>query len=215
MRVAGLFGWRPPVSVPSTYPARLRLLHWVTAILVVAQCALALTNALVYESRPVLAEAVVQAHLSIGAIILIVTILRLATRFTHPVPALPNGMSKGWKTSARSVHAALYLLLILLPITGYVKLAALGFEIAVFGLLPLPALPFDPNLAAFARMAHKGLAILLGAMVLGHVAAAVFHVQLFGSPVLHRMWPAAPKPYPLTERSVFENKRLKKETESI
>ena len=204
MRVGGLSGRRPPVNAPRVYSAPLRLLHGVTAVLVVAQFALAATNALVYESRPVLAEAVVQAHLSIGAVVLVLTMIRLIGRLSRPAPVLPNDMSIAWKTSARMVHMALYLLLILLPVTGYVKLAALGFQISVFGLVALPALPFNTELAALARTAHLALAILLCLMVFGHVLAAVFHARLFGCPILHRMWPVLTRSCVSAQRSVLK-----------
>lgn len=177
-------------AVTDTYPRRLRLLHWTTALLVAAQAGLALANALVYERRPVLAEAVVQAHLSFGVLIFALTLLRLAVRATAACPALPGDMAPPIRFAARAVHAALYALLLILPLSGYVKLAALGFEITVFGLAPLPALPVDPDLAALARSVHTGAAIALGILLTGHIGAAVFYRHLMGAPVLQRMYPA-------------------------
>lgn len=176
---------------PDAYPRPVRLLHWTTALLVVAQACLALTNALVYEQRPVLAETVVQAHLSFGVVILGLTLLRLAVRATTVCPALPGDMAPPMRIAARAVHAALYVLLLVLPLSGYVKLAALGFEIVVFGLLPLPSLPIDPDLAALARSIHNGSAIALCILLTGHIGAAVFHRILMGAPVLQRMYPAS------------------------
>ena len=176
---------------PDAYPRRLRLLHWTTALLVAAQAGLALTNALVYERRPVLAETVVQAHLSIGVVIFALTLLRLAVRATTVCPALPDDMAPPMRFAAHAVHAALYVLLLILPLSGYVKLAALGFEITVFGLMPLPALPVGPDLAALARSTHTGAAIALGILLTGHIGAAVFHKLLMGTPVLRRMYPTS------------------------
>ncbi len=174
---------------PAAYARPLRLLHWTTALLVAAQAGLALTNALVYERRPVLAETVVQAHLSLGVLIFGLTLLRLAVRAAMVSPAMPGDMAPPMWLAARTVHAALYVLLLVLPLSGYVKLAALGFEIVVFGLLPLPALPVDPDLAALARSMHTGAAIALGVLLTGHIGAAVFHKLLMGAPVLQRMYP--------------------------
>lgn len=173
---------------PEVYPRRLRLLHWITALLVAGQATLAAINAAVYEGHPLLAEAVVQAHLSFGLLVLLLTLLRLAFRLTDALPDLPRDLTLGQRWAARGLHGALYVLLLLLPVTGYVKLAALGFEITAFGLIALPALPLDPQLAATARALHGAGAGLLAGLLVLHVGAAVFHRRLLGAPVMQRMW---------------------------
>jgi len=167
----------------------LQALHLVTALLVLAQVVLAAVNALVYEGNPVLAEAAVQAHLSFGATILVLTVLRFVCRLSLGVPALPDDMPPAARRAAQAVHASLYLLLLALPLSGYVKLAALGYEVVLFGVLALPVLPFDPALASAARDLHAAAAVLLGILLTGHIAAAVFHRRVFGQPVLRRMFP--------------------------
>ena len=164
-------------------------MHLATALLVLAQVALAGVNALVYEGNPVLAEAAVQAHLSLGAVVLALTVLRLFCRLSLDVPALPDDMQTGARRAAQVVHAALYLLLLALPLSGYVKLAALGYEIVLFGLFALPPLPFDPVLATAARDLHAAAAVILGVLLTGHIAAALLHRRLFGQAVLRRMFP--------------------------
>ena len=170
------------------YPLALRLLHGATAALVVGQVLLAAVNAAVYEQNPAFAERVVQAHLSLGAVVFCVTGIRLVWRLSVPLPALPGAMSKLARAAARAVHALLYALLLVLPVSGYVKLAALGYQVLLFGILPLPVLPFDPVLAASAKALHAGSALLLGLLIAGHIGAAVFHRWLFGQPVLARMF---------------------------
>ena len=130
----------------------------------------------------------VQTHLSLGALIFALTLVRLALRLSIATPP-PAATSPAPRKAALAVQAALYVLLLLLPLTGYLKLAALGFQIVLFGVLALPALPFDPGLAAAARTLHAGAAALLGLLLLGHVGAALLHARLFGQPVLDRMVP--------------------------
>lgn len=152
------------------------------------QVALAAVNAAVYENNPVLAEMAVQTHLSCGALVFGLTAVRLVWRLCVATPALPQAMGSPARFAAHAVHGALYALLLLLPLSGYVKLAALGYEVMLFGTLPLPALPFDPDVAALARRLHTLGASLLGLLVVGHVAAALFHARLFGQSVLGRMF---------------------------
>ena len=175
---------------PDVYPLSLRLLHWGTTLLVATQAVLAAVNALVYEGKPLLAEAVVQTHLSLGILLFGLTAIRLGLRSAAMTPRLPADMTPTARWFAGSLHAILYALLLLLPVTGYVKLAALGFEIQVFGVFALPPLPLDAALAAAARRLHSGGAIVLGGLLLLHIGAALLHCRLLGSPVLQRMWPS-------------------------
>lgn len=169
------------------YPMPIRVLHWSTALLVIIQVWLALINALVYEARPITAETVVQAHISLGAVVLLLTLLRALLRLSTPRPAWPNEMPRAAQRAARALHYSLYLLLLALPVTGYLKLAALGFEIRLFGLITLPSLAINPGLALQARELHTWLAIILGTLLIIHVAAALVHKRLLGSAVLNRM----------------------------
>lgn len=173
---------------PEIYPRRLRLLHWITALLVAGQAGLAAINAAVYEGHPLLAETAVQAHLSLGLLILLLTLLRLSWRLRAVTPGLPGDLTGKARWAARGLHGALYALLLFLPVTGYVKLAALGFEIIAFGLIALPTLPLDPQTAAAARVLHGAGAALLAGLLVLHIGAAVFHRRLFGGPVIQRMW---------------------------
>lgn len=151
-------------------------------------------NAMTYERHPVLAEMVVQAHLSCGALVFGLTVSRLVWRFSTPTPSMPRMMGLAAQRTALAVHAALYALLLVLPVSGYVKLAALGFEAELFGFLPLPALPFDAVLAARAHSLHGWASVLLGCLLACHVGAALFHRRLFGQPVLGRMFPPRATP---------------------
>lgn len=164
----------------------LRLAHWTTVSLVAAQCTLAGLNALLYEPRPVLAEALVQAHISLGLLILVLTLARLAIRLGPSGQAAP-AVRTGLPGLVGVVHSGLYIVLLLLPVTGYVKLAALGYEIRLFSALSLPALPFDPWLSSLAQVAHVYLSATLGVLVAVHVVGALLHRHLFGSPILSRM----------------------------
>lgn len=164
----------------------LRLLHWATALLVLVQIVLAALYRLLYEPRPILAEWLVQAHLSIGVVLLAVVALRLCFRLGR-IGALARPVRTGLPRLAAATHAALYACLLALPALGYLRLAALGFEIEPFGLLALPSLSVDVQLARAAAAAHTMVVLLLGGLVTLHVAGAALHRRLFGTNLLRRM----------------------------
>lgn len=171
------------------YPITMRRLHAVTAGLVALQALFALVNATVHETRPETAELALQAHISLGAGILAITMVRLIRRIIGPVPPFPPEMRQILRRLGAGVHLALYVTLFVLPISGYVKLAALGFEVSLFGLASLPPLPFDARLAAMARIVHDLSALAMGLLLVLHIGAALAHGRLFGFPILHRMSP--------------------------
>ena len=152
--------------------------------LVFVQLALAGLNAWLYEPRPVLAELLIQGHLSCGAVLFTLTIARIAVR-TFGYIRLPS--VSHWPAIAGAVQVSLYICLLMLPISGYIRLAALGFSIELFGLFPLPYMSLDPDLALRAAGAHKAIAIVLMAAILTHVSGALLHRRLTGEGIMHRI----------------------------
>ncbi|MEO0831053.1 MAG: cytochrome b/b6 domain-containing protein [Pseudomonadota bacterium] len=162
----------------------LRLLHWLTVALVFVQLTLAGLNAWLYEPRPVIAEALVQAHISCCAVLLALTITRIAVRiFGHSAkPSLSS-----LPAVAGAVQLCLYSCLLALPVSGYIQLAAIGFPISLFGVVTLPSMLSAPELALKAAAAHNTIAIVLMGAILTHVAGALLHRRRTGESAMHRI----------------------------
>ena len=96
-------------------------------------------------------------------------------------------MGRAKHALARANHLGLYVVLLALPVTGWLKFAAFGYSVSAFGILPLPALDFQPDTARRARMAHELLGFALLGLVTLHVTAALFHRKLAGQAILYRM----------------------------
>ncbi|MEO1193906.1 MAG: cytochrome b/b6 domain-containing protein [Pseudomonadota bacterium] len=169
------------------YGVAQRLLHWLTVLLVLALLLCALGNSLVYEGQPVLAETLVQIHMSLGATVFLLTLARALLRQLQPPPALPESLSAARAGIARGLHLCLYLLLLAIPVTGYLKLAWLGFEIRLFDLITLPSLALDIEASALARRLHWMLAISLTALLATHIAAALQHRHRGEAMIFKRM----------------------------
>ena len=167
------------------YSLTLRVIHWTTAGLVFGQLLLVVLNWLLYEPRPELSEALVQAHISIGALILLLTILRIPARFSSPVPDRTS--SSLFRFAASAAHTLLYFCLILMPVSGYLKLAALGFPVTLFGTLALPQLAVNIPLSEAMREVHATVAGVLLCVLVLHILAAVAHRRLDGNSVMPNM----------------------------
>lgn len=161
--------------------------HWSIALLIVVNLAIGL----LHESLLDGVKGVIPLHKSIGLLILALTLGRIAWRLTHRPPPHPAGMATWERIAAQGAHAALYALMLLLPLTGWamvsrpLKRRPLDF----FGLFDVPYLPVTQQAGAAARNAHGLLGWVLLALLVIHIAAALRHHFLLRDRVLARMLP--------------------------
>lgn len=131
-------------------------------------------------------------HKSVGVTIFAVTALRLAWRLVHPPPPLPAGMSRRERLLAAATHGVLYLIVLAMPVSGWLYSSASAYSVSWFGFFVLPDLvPASEPLADALRWLHRGLAWLLLAVLALHVAAALFHHLVRRDNVLISMLPFA------------------------
>jgi cytochrome b561 len=175
--------------MPADWSLTQRLLHWTTAILVIGGFVVAFVMVALPLRELVLKFTLYQVHKSIGLLVLVTVLARLALRLMRGRPA-HEGLSRSQARAASVGHGALYGLLIVVPVLGYcvASTASLRIPTRFLGLIALPD-PFGANPALFAvlRPLHLGLAIALVALAAGHAAMAVYH-HLRGNRVLWRMW---------------------------
>jgi cytochrome b561 len=175
------------------WPAR--LFHWLMAVLILFQLGLG-----VYMSNVVsdlLRQFVlIQTHKSWGFVIFALALLRLAWRIASPVtPARPEAMPAWQWRVAEVTHRMLYLLMLALPLSGWVMASAsptqdlLSMDNMVFDwfALPDPWVPGIKGVADAALVAHAGLAVLLALLLAGHAGAALKHQFFDRDGVLSRM----------------------------
>ncbi len=164
------------------------LFHWTTAVVVVAQFALGYGMSFV-SGRDAL-DQLLLVHRFVGVSVFLLAILRLAWRgrFAH-LPPFPPHMPKLQQWAVKANEYALYLLLILQPLTG---LGDTLFRARSFVLLAWTIPPFFPRVPAIYKTCHLlhelGAEAFAGFIGL-HAAAALIHVLVLKDRVLHRMLP--------------------------
>jgi cytochrome b561 len=114
-------------------------------------------------------------HKPLGIAILILVIVRLIVRLTRGTPPLPSDLPPLMKFAAHASHWALYALMIAMPLIGWGMLSAAGDPVVVAGIHLPSILPMDGAMHGVLRQAHTWLALVLFALVLAHLAAALFH----------------------------------------
>ena len=164
-------------------------LHWLIALLVVANFALGL----VMVDIPGLTPAKLRYfswHKWAGVTVLLLATLRLLWRLMHRAPALPDTMPEWEKSAAHASHFLLYVLLFAVPLSGYFYSLAAGVPVVYFGVIELPVLiGRDPVLKELLQTAHYWLNMLLAATVAVHVLAALKHQFIDHDSVFKRMLP--------------------------
>ena len=127
-------------------------------------------------------------HKWIGITVLGLAFLRVLWRATHKPPALH--LARWQEVASSIVHAALYLLILVVPLSGWLMSSAKGVKTVWLGVLPLPDLVAkDKSLGHILSNAHTALNYTLLALVLLHVAAALKHHFIDRNDVLLRMLP--------------------------
>lgn len=169
------------------------ILHWLIAIAVIVNWRIA--EAGEHAAMPEKME-IMNQHKALGMIILALTVLRLGWRLANRPPALA-GTLKTWEAHlARAVHLLFYILLIGLPLGGWLANSAFGQGVSIFGLFTVPALPIasNPDLGERIFGLHAAGGTVMLALIALHIAGALKHQLIDRDGNLYRMLPfGAPK----------------------
>lgn len=163
-------------------------LHWLVALLILAALPLGL-----YMTGLKLSPLKLQLyayHKWLGVTVAWLVLLRLVWRVRHPAPPLPMSVPAWQQQAASALHHLLYVLMLLLPLSGWLMSSAKGVQTVYLGVLPLPdLLSKDEGLGELLALFHATLAYALAALVAAHVAAALKHQFVDRDGVLARMLP--------------------------
>ena len=129
-------------STARRYSVGAMIFHWLIAIAVIVNWRIAESAEHLEGAAE---DAILANHKALGILILLLTLGRLAWRWTHPVPPLPAGLAAWEAKLARAVHILFYVLLIGLPMGGWLANSLDGNAIDVFGFFTVPALPVGEN----------------------------------------------------------------------
>jgi cytochrome b561 len=174
-------------GIPHPFTPLQRLLHWAMAICILAMffIGVGMVSTVMPKYLPLVA-----IHKSLGITVLALALIRLAVRLRYGAPALPADLPEPMKLAAYLSHYALYGLMLGMPLLGWGMLSAGAYPVVVFGSVYLPAvLPQSDSLHTWLWDAHFYLAFAFFALVLTHLAAALFHAMVRRDGVFQTMAP--------------------------
>jgi len=184
--------------VPKTrYDGVAMIIHWVTAILMIYMVIFG--EDLMKEGEeisklpdPTGATFQPSIHVSIGVTILLLTVIRILWRIGHTAPPYPATMKRYEVIASKSLHGLFYLLLIAIPLTGWITFGRFSQghqimqQIQVFGLFTLPQPPFS---GAWAKELHELGSDAAMVLIILHVLAALKHQFVDGDGIFRRILP--------------------------
>lgn len=176
------------ISKPDRYSTASIILHWLMLLVIVGVFgAMELREYYPKGSGP--REMLKSWHFTLGLTVFLLVWLRIAARLLTPSPA-PLDEPTWRSVPARTVHLALYALMIVMPLAGWALLSAEGDAIPFYG-LALPAL-IAPNeaLGKQIKELHELGGDIFFWLIGAHAAAALAHHYLLKDRLLMRMMPA-------------------------
>jgi cytochrome b561 len=170
------------------YTATAKWLHWLVVALLIAQFIFAWIMPHIGRNTPV--TTVISLHFTFGIIVLVVAAVRLLWRATHKEPAPLDGLPPWQLLSSRVVHWLLYILLIVVPILGWINASWRGMPIVMFG-VELPKLVATRASGwRWTGDVHALLSNYLMLTLVGlHVLAGLYHYFIRHDGVMQRMLP--------------------------
>ena len=178
----------PPADAPLRYTWQAMAMHWLLALLIIGMLWLGFSLEDIPRNTPARGF-YVNLHKSFGVLVLLLTLLRLAWRASHPAPPLPAATPRWQMRAAGWSHGLLYLLVLTQALSGYLGSSFGKYGVKFFG-LPLPQWAWESKaVQSFFGSIHGVAAVALLVLVILHVLAALKHLLVDRDRVFQRMWP--------------------------
>jgi cytochrome b561 len=169
------------------YGTTAKVLHWLVAALLVIQYLIGWLMPDIHGGmKP---GDTMTLHISIGFTILVLVVLRLGWRLTHPV-APENSLPRWQRLSAEAMHWLLYVLVLATTITGWLFASFRGWSISFFYLAPMPMLASgNAETVKIIDGLHQAMEWALLVVIGIHVAVAFAHIFIYRDRIMQRMLP--------------------------
>lgn len=178
-----------PVPEPVVrYVLTARVLHWVVAALILTMIPIGIWMTVFEPKDEQFKLTLYDIHQSIGMTVWVLMIWRAVVRWRNPPPPLPADMPALMRFAAHATHLALYVLIIIQPVIGFIGTSAWGFPPTWFWLVPIPDIvPQSNALGAAMSAVHLWGARAIIILIILHIAAALYHRFVRHDTIMARM----------------------------
>lgn len=180
---------RAPAISQKRYSSVAIVLHWMIALLIIAQLASGFLMIRILEPGQTVFT-IYQMHKSIGIMVLALTLARIFWRLIVPPPPLSQDLKAWEKGLAHFAHAGFYFIMLAIPMTGWLMVSSSETGVPTYFFL-LQSLPFYhlpvEGIEGVMKRAHLALSILAILLIFMHVGGALKHQFIDKKPSLERM----------------------------
>jgi len=172
---------------PERFGLLTKLLHWAIALLILSLIWLGwyMVDLTYYDKWY---NASLHWHRALGLLVLALALAKIGWQLYSPPPHAAATLKPWERTAARAMHVLLILMMVMIPVTGYLISTSAGKSIPLFAGLELPALiHVDVPLRDVAIEVHFWLAYATAFLVAGHAGAALKHQFLNRDETLAKM----------------------------
>lgn len=169
------------------YNLILRIIHWLVAAMIIGM----LISGFYMKSLPTdnpIKFSIYSIHKAIGISVFILVILRVILRLSLYAPPLPQNFSQATVLITKTVHFVLYVLMVFIPLSGYMMSSASGRSIKYFFNFDVPLIIAENKMIAeLSNQLHFTLACLLIGFIVLHLLGTIKHLIIDKQNILRRM----------------------------
>lgn len=168
------------------------ILHWTLAVLILVNWQLAEMS---HGLEGAAEAAYMNPHKAIGITVIFLTIVRIIWRLMNPPPPMDPAYAPWERMLAKTVHALFYIILISMPLLGWLAVSSFGRGVDMFGIFTMPALPVanDPDAGKWVIELHEAIWTPFVILIALHVLGALKHQFIDKNGELGRMIPGLGK----------------------
>lgn len=178
----------PVHNTEHSYGSASKFFHWLIGLMIIGLLGVGIWMTDL-ENGPFKFQ-VYGIHKAMGIIVLTLATLRLLWRLRQVTPLLPESTSLWQKKASQYAHVALYVVMFMMPLSGWAMSNAAGYQVSVFGLFTMPNIvSANPKMRTLFGNIHTACGYAAIGLVALHVGAALQHHFLKRDDVLKRMLP--------------------------
>lgn len=163
------------MSKITTYHISSKLIHWIMAIIIIPQLIIGLYMVQILASDAPFRSTIYSLHKSFGVLAIGLIFYRIINKIINRTPPLPNSLAKWQIICAKIMHYKLYLLMVLMPFSGYLMSNSYGYPVKFFGFTMPYLTQKNYQMAGFYSNCHKYIGYLFFTLIAIHILAAMKH----------------------------------------
>ena len=170
----------------TTYGHIAKFFHWLMAIFFIGMFVIAYT--MINISKSDFRYSLYDFHKATGILLFSLVALRLSWRLINIQPVLSVVLPFWQRLAARWNIIVLYILMFLMPMTGFLTSTLGGHDISFYGIFTISPLAHNQSASAFFSAAHEILSYLLSIAFVFHIIGTLYHHYFLKDEIFKRMW---------------------------